>query len=263
MLEVPTQDMCVWFPPATERPRVWAIVSGSGPSSTSFIPGTTCCPAQSPPPSAPGRAFSTLHGTPHCADSHQTPLLPLPGSVVVPYTGEHLRCTATASGKYCQKDLISSSHCLQNGFADLLTQVPLKAKHTFACRPTAHEASYQLLYLRQRTHYTKQFGFQGQCPGLGSHWCAETGKEGSQHCCHQESWKVYSFSIPPYACSVINVKLLELERNSTLKCLDERKRTLNRNFPFRYSLKTLEKVQIGVKNRDWHQKHSKALCDVD
>lgn len=43
-------------------------------------------------------------------------------------TGEHLRCAATARGKYFQKDLISFSRCLQNCFLYILTQVPLKAK---------------------------------------------------------------------------------------------------------------------------------------
>lgn len=123
MPEVPTQE-CV-FPPATEWPRV------SAPVLSQAFPVVQHRAQLSVPP---GRAFSTPHGTTG-AGSHQTPLLPLPSSLAVPYTGEHLRCIATASGKYCQKDLISCSCCLQNFFADLLTQAPLKAKHTLSAGP--------------------------------------------------------------------------------------------------------------------------------
>lgn len=77
----------------------------------------------------PGRALSTSHGT-ICAGFHQSPSLSPSGSLAMPHTREHLRCTATARSKYCQKDFIFSSGCLQNCFADILTQVPLKAKHS-------------------------------------------------------------------------------------------------------------------------------------
>lgn len=124
MLKVTTQDMCVWFPQLLSW--VPAMVSGSGPSTISFMPGTPVAKHWA----SSQCARESLQPTPWYPLCRHSPnhLLPLPGSLALPHTGEHLRCTATARSKYCQKDLISSSHCLQNFFADLLTQVPLKAK---------------------------------------------------------------------------------------------------------------------------------------
>lgn len=87
-----------------------------------------------------------------------------PCNLAMPCSGEHLRHTATARSKYCQKDLISSAHCLQNCRIALLAQVPLKAKLSL---PAGQHLSHQLLYLQQWTHYTKKKKkncFQGQCP---------------------------------------------------------------------------------------------------
>lgn len=140
MPEVPTQEYV--FPPATEWPRV------SAPVLSQAFPVVQHRAQLSVPP---GRALSTPHGTTG-AGSHQTPLLPLPSSLAVPYTGEHLRCIATASGKYCQKDLISCSCCLQNFFADLLTHlwrqstVCLQAHSSWGQLPAPISAAMHILH---------------------------------------------------------------------------------------------------------------------
>lgn len=174
---------------------------------------------QASPPTAPRKSPQ------HIPWYHSCRLSPNPFVTHQQQSGNALHSRTPQVHCHSQKQTLPEGfNFLCSLFAELLCRYThpgtFEGKAQFACRPTTRGANYQFLYLQQWVHYTKQFGFQGQCPGLENHWCGERGKEGSQHYCHQESWTVYSFSIPPYACSVINDQLLELERNSPLECLD-------------------------------------------
>lgn len=133
--ESPPRGMQVQLHPGPELPRVSALVSGSGPSTLSFILGILPRHVLSSPTCASREAVSARQRElaraqvvdrpwPWAQNYHSLTIWQLHR------TGEHLRCAATARSEYFQKDLISFPRCLQNCFAYILTQLPLKAKHS-------------------------------------------------------------------------------------------------------------------------------------
>lgn len=127
--------------------------------STSFIPGIPCCPAQSPALSAPRESLK------HTPWYHWCRLSPNPFVTPPPQSGSALHRGTPQVHCHSQWQILPEGfNFLLLLFAEFLCRSTypgtFEGKAQFVCRPTAHEASYQLPYLQQWTYYTKKLTFK-------------------------------------------------------------------------------------------------------